>query len=159
MSAEGGRVSGSQLRLAAAARELALQPLLDYQREAMTSSIYPRVWSDHHNTFIPVYPAMAMLGEIGELCEKITTGDRVGVAKEAGDVLWYVAAAARDFGLTFDDLYGTINYEVSSLQRVNSMVLSLVAAAGEFAEQNVKKPWRDRSPLDDRSARAPACRS
>lgn len=60
---------------------------------------------------LPVYPAMAMCGEAGEFAEKIkkawrdeTPLDCVGAAKELGDVLWYVAAAARDLGFTLEEV-------------------------------------------------------
>ena len=60
---------------------------------------------------LPVYPAMAMCGEAGEFAEKVkkawrdqTPLDREGAAKELGDVLWYVAAAARDLGYSLEDV-------------------------------------------------------
>lgn len=60
---------------------------------------------------LPVYPAMAMCGEAGEAAEKVkkawrdeTPLDREAFGKELGDVLWYIAAAARDVGLTLEDV-------------------------------------------------------
>lgn len=60
---------------------------------------------------LPIYPAMAMCGEAGEFAEKIkkawrdeTPLDRVGAAKELGDVLWYIAAAARDLGFSLEEV-------------------------------------------------------
>jgi len=123
----------------------------DYQREAMASSVYPRlgcpdtharvraalpefpgqdidvlvadvvdalvcavlgsVPTEFAPSSLPIYPAMALCGEAGEFAEKIkkawrdgTPLDRPGAAKELGDVLWYVGAAARDLGYTLEEV-------------------------------------------------------
>lgn len=60
---------------------------------------------------LPIYPAMAMCGEAGEFAEKVkkawrneTPLDLHDAAKELGDVLWYIAAAARDLGFTLEEV-------------------------------------------------------
>lgn len=85
----------------------------EYQRIAMSTAIYrDKV----------VYPSWKLAGEAGEVNEKlgkfsrdkytleqimtadIEEDDRLAIAKELGDVLWYIAALARDFGFTLDDI-------------------------------------------------------
>lgn len=76
----------------------------EYQAEALKTDRYPRVFG-HHGQMLPVYPAMAMCGEAGEFAEKIKKAwrdevplDKILAMKELGDVLWYIAAAARELG-------------------------------------------------------------
>lgn len=85
----------------------------EYQRAARKTAIYPegsRV----------TYPALGLAGEAGEVCELIKKAirdgevgpdgrrtikiDEVKVARELGDVLWYVAALAGDLGLSLGDI-------------------------------------------------------
>ena len=80
-----------------------------YQKWAKTTAIYP-----DNNTLItegnPYYAALGLAGEVGELCNKLkkVMRDEDGVLtikflkdieKELGDVLWYLAACASEFGL------------------------------------------------------------
>lgn len=67
-----------------------------------------------------VYPALGLAGEAGEVAEKIKKlirdkggvaglssieeEDRIAVAKEIGDVLWYVANIAQDLGFRLEDV-------------------------------------------------------
>jgi NTP pyrophosphatase (non-canonical NTP hydrolase) len=74
-----------------------------YQRQARRTAIYPR-------QEIPLYPALGLMGEAGEVAEKVKkwfrdgTIDKVAVARELGDVLWYVANLADDLGFTMSDI-------------------------------------------------------
>ena len=81
----------------------------EYQDLAMESAVYdPR--------FAIVYPALKLSGEAGEVSEKIgkrlrdMDGDLTdpdwqdAVAKELGDVLWYIAALARDIGWSLEEV-------------------------------------------------------
>jgi NTP pyrophosphatase (non-canonical NTP hydrolase) len=86
-------------------RDLALN---EYQNYALEYAIYPR----HHSI---VYPALGLAGEAGEVLEHIkkmirddgetlTGSRRQALRKELGDVLWYLAALARDCNLTLDEI-------------------------------------------------------
>lgn len=77
-----------------------------YQENAVKTAIYTR-------TFPPVYPVLGLVGEAGEVAEKIKKSIRDGevlnseeVAKELGDVLWYVAALAGDLGYSLSHIAG-----------------------------------------------------
>lgn len=138
----------------------------EYQAIAMrTAAIYPRTPAPAGNEpleTIPVYPAMAALGEAGELCEKILDGGREQLPyfKELGDVLWYVTAAAVELrlgapglelwhlatsgGAMHDMRSWTLNPIADDPARA---ALQLVASLGRYAER-VKKCWRENTRLD-----------
>ena len=80
----------------------------DYQKQAAATAIYPREMKG-------VYPVLGLAGETGEVAEKVKKvirdhgGDfsdeaRLEIAKELGDVLWYLAATAGDLGYTLNDI-------------------------------------------------------
>jgi NTP pyrophosphatase (non-canonical NTP hydrolase) len=79
----------------------------DYQDQANDLAIYP------HESRL-VYPALGLTGEAGEVADKIKkiirdkrtlyALERTEIAKEVGDVLWYVAALARDLGVDMDTM-------------------------------------------------------
>lgn len=77
--------------------------LSDYQKAAAFTAIYPQ----QHAI---LYPALGLAGEAGEVANKVKKMIRDGntdlkaIAAELGDVLWYVAALARDLGVDLDDL-------------------------------------------------------
>lgn len=71
-----------------------------YQLEASKTAIYPE-------EVRILYPSLGLAGEVGELCNKIkkhyrdgTPLDRDDLAKELGDVLWYVSALATDLKIS-----------------------------------------------------------
>lgn len=79
-----------------------------YQEKAAETAIYPQ-------TYAVTYPALGLAGEAGEVAEKVkkilrdkngqpTPEDRDQIKKELGDVLWYIAALARDFELSMNDI-------------------------------------------------------
>jgi len=80
---------------------------IDYQNQANDTAIYP-------NGSRLVYPALGLTGEAGEVADKIKklirdkrtldAQERNEIAKEVGDVLWYVAAMARDLGIDMDTM-------------------------------------------------------
>lgn len=82
--------------------------LNEYQDRAMRTAIY--------KTLPVVYPALGLAGEAGEVADKVkkTIRDKGGdftdetvrteIAKELGDVMWYLAALARDLGYTLEEI-------------------------------------------------------
>lgn len=79
-----------------------------YQDIARTTAIYP---PEHRIT----YPALGLAGEAGEVAEKVkksirdhqgmwTPDGKQAVAKELGDILWYVANLASDLGLSMQEI-------------------------------------------------------
>lgn len=88
--------------------------LNDYQQEASRTAIYPQEMKI-------VYPTIGLAGETGEVAEKVkkVIRDHGGmfseeqkreIAKELGDVMWYIASIATDMGYTMDDI-ARINIE------------------------------------------------
>ena len=88
--------------------------LNDYQNRANETAIYPEGLN---------YPILGLAGEAGEICNKykkvlrdsggeITITDVDQMAKELGDVLWYVAQIATELGT-----------DLETVARVNIMKL------------------------------------
>jgi len=82
----------------------------EYQEFAKTTAIYPEQYK-------VVYPALGLAGEAGEVTEKVkkmlrdgTVPDKKEIAKELGDVLWYISALAGDFGISLEEI-AQMNYE------------------------------------------------
>ncbi len=82
--------------------------LADYQRLSRRTAQYPReAWL--------TYPVLGLAGEAGEVAEhakKVIRDDggavsderRAAMAKELGDVLWYVAQIASELGLGLEEV-------------------------------------------------------
>lgn len=82
--------------------------LSEYQRLSRRTAEYPReAWL--------AYPALGLAGEAGEVAEhakKVIRDDggavsetrKAAMAKELGDVLWYVAQLASELGLELDEI-------------------------------------------------------
>ena len=80
--------------------------LADYQRRSRQTAQYPRdAWL--------AYPALGLAGEAGEVAEHakkairddggtVSEERRAAIAKELGDVLWYVAQIATELDLGLD---------------------------------------------------------
>jgi NTP pyrophosphatase (non-canonical NTP hydrolase) len=95
----------------------------EYQTESRRTAVYP----DAGNNFI--YPVLGLTGEAGEVAEKVKKllrdknsvmdeETRALIAKELGDVLWYIAQIATELGLSLDDI-ASMNLEklLSRLER------------------------------------------
>jgi NTP pyrophosphatase (non-canonical NTP hydrolase) len=95
----------------------------EYQRETAKTDCSPVIGADF------VYPVLGMVGEAGEVAEKIKKVFRDGdgtiseekkqeLAKELGDVLWYISRIAAKLGIPFDDIAtGNIKKTHSRLER------------------------------------------
>lgn len=83
-----------------------------YQVEALTTAIYPMEMR-------VIYPSLGLNGEAGEVADKVkklirdkgwspgtplVEEDRKSIAKEIGDVLWYVATLSHDLGYTLNEI-------------------------------------------------------
>lgn len=79
----------------------------EYQERSRTTAVYP----DAGKNF--VYPTLGLVGEAGEVAEKIkkvmrdanmvvSDEKRTEIEKELGDVLWYLAQLSTELGLTLD---------------------------------------------------------
>ena len=75
----------------------------EYQKKASSFAIYPA-------THKVLYPTLGLCGEAGEVAEKVKKQVRDGVfnrhevAKELGDVLWYLANLSNDIGYNLDEI-------------------------------------------------------
>ena len=83
--------------------------LNEYQTKALTTAQYKDK---------VIYPALKILGEAGEVCEKIgkvyrdnngefTVEIKKELAKELGDVMWYIAVLSHDCGFDLET-YGIV---------------------------------------------------
>lgn len=87
---------------------IAAMELSEYQRLSRRTAEYPReAWL--------AYPALGLAGEAGEVAEhakkairddggQVSDKRRGEMAKELGDVLWYVAQLASELGLDLDQI-------------------------------------------------------
>ncbi len=82
--------------------------LSEYQRLSRSTAEYPRQEA-------LTYPALGLAGEAGEFADhakkvirddggEVTPQRREAMAKELGDVLWYVAQLASELGLELDQV-------------------------------------------------------
>jgi NTP pyrophosphatase (non-canonical NTP hydrolase) len=75
----------------------------EYQKKAVAFAIYPEAYK-------VIYPTLGLCGEAGEVAEKVKKQVRDGnfnrheVAKELGDVLWYLANLANDIGYSLSEV-------------------------------------------------------
>ena len=77
--------------------------LNEYQRKARSTAIYPA-------SCAILYPTLGMVGEAGEVANKVkkilrdNKFDRDDIAKELGDVLWYMSAVCSDLNINMSDV-------------------------------------------------------
>ena len=80
-----------------------------YQVEARKTAVYPNLG---RNLW---YPALGLAGEAGEVADKVkkiyrdyngftSHLNRIGICKELGDVLWYVANIATELHVNLSDI-------------------------------------------------------
>ncbi len=81
----------------------------EYQKASRQTAIYPNLGENY------IYPTLGLAGEAGEIAEKIkkVIRDKNGLiddqtrqelAKEIGDVLWYISQLASELKLSLDDV-------------------------------------------------------
>jgi NTP pyrophosphatase (non-canonical NTP hydrolase) len=95
--------------------------LSEYQRLSRRTAEYPReAWL--------AYPALGLAGEAGEVAEhakkairddagQVTDERRAAMAKELGDVLWYVSQLATELSLDLDEIADANLQKLLSRQR------------------------------------------
>jgi len=77
-----------------------------------TAAMETRKYAEAYNV---IYPALKLNGEAGEVAEKIgktlrdddgnfTIEKKAEIAKELGDVLWYIAALSQDIGYSLEEI-------------------------------------------------------
>jgi len=80
-----------------------------YQINARKTAIYPSLGSNY------VYPTLGLVGESGEVAEKVKKVIRdkngifdeetlIGLKKELGDVLWYVSNICSELNFSLEDI-------------------------------------------------------
>jgi NTP pyrophosphatase (non-canonical NTP hydrolase) len=80
-----------------------------YQKQCKKTAVYPKIGKNF------VYPVFGLLGESGEVAEKIkkifrddkgklSEEKRQEIAKELGDVMWYIAQLSTELGLKLSDV-------------------------------------------------------
>jgi NTP pyrophosphatase (non-canonical NTP hydrolase) len=86
--------------------------LNEYQDKAKQTALFPEEYGI-------IYTTLGLVGESGEVAEKVkkylrdktSPADlKADVAKELGDVLWYLAMLAKECGYTLEDI-AAINVE------------------------------------------------
>jgi len=98
----------------------------EYQNQARKTAIYP----DLGNNFI--YPTLGLVGEAGEIAEKIkkvlrdgngeiTEEKRVELNKELGDVLWYLANLSIELGISLEGIAANNLEKLKSRQERNQL--------------------------------------
>lgn len=91
-----------------------IKTLNEYQQGALETAIYPKEYKI-------IYPSLGLAGESGEVCDKIkkiirdnncevSDDKKREIAKELGDVLWYIATLANDIDYKLEDI-AKMNYD------------------------------------------------
>lgn len=97
----------------------------EYQQKAVATAIY----GAGHKV---IYPVLGLCGETGEVAEKIkkilrdkngefNTENKLEIAKEVSDVLWYIAALSNDLGFTLDEI-AQINLDKLSSRKERNVI-------------------------------------
>lgn len=111
---------------------LLIKSLNEYQELALKTADYPDIGKNI------VYPALGLSGEAGEAADKVkkwwrnhgitdannyTPEQKTELAKELGDALWYVAAAAKELGYPLGVIAG-LNIEKLQDRKLRSVIKS-----------------------------------
>ena len=99
--------------------------LNEYQTAALKTAVYP----DTQNI---IYPCLGLAGEAGEVADKVkkvlrdknsmfSNETKQELAKELGDVLWYVAVLANDLGFDLNAIASINVRKLASRQQRNML--------------------------------------
>ncbi len=80
-----------------------------YQKACKKTAVYPKIGKNF------VYPVFGLVGETGEVAEKIkklfrdhngrlTKEYKLEIAKELGDVMWFISQLSTELGLKLSDV-------------------------------------------------------
>lgn len=110
----------------------AIQTFHEYQQAALGTATYPDLGKNM------VYPALGLVGEAGEVAEKVkkfwrnlgitnagelNAEQKTTIVKEMGDVLWYLAALAEELSVDLTYVAG-LNIEKLQDRRARGVVKS-----------------------------------
>lgn len=116
-----------------------------YQDEARTTAIYPL-------EACVVYPALGLIGELAEYCEKRNTldcdnmDDVKEMSKELSDVLWYCANLSLDLSSSITESLGIDRHacfdEIDCQYCFDSEVLQIAGRCAEAAKKWVRDGFK-----------------
>jgi len=90
------------------------------------------------------YPVPGLVGESGEVVEKINGEvDREEVAKEIGDVLWYVSNVCSEISLDMSELFGIFVIEQEILNYKYTELSARLFHSVAMIAETTKKIMRD----------------
>ena len=98
----------------------------EYQKKSRETAIYPKKGKNF------VYPVLGLVGESGEVAEKIKkvlrdnngiVGEKQkqGIKKELGDVLWFIAQIATELDLSLNEIASFNIRKLKSRQKRNKL--------------------------------------
>lgn len=93
----------------------------EYQKQSRETAIYPNLGKNF------VYPVLGLVGESGEVAEKIKkvlrdkngkigAQEKTEIGKELGNVLWYLAQVAAELDLSLENVAQTNLAKLASRQ-------------------------------------------
>lgn len=101
--------------------------MFDYISEATKTESIELFSVDHPRL---LHAAIGVNTEVAELL-LAEDGDEINLKEEMGDVLWYVAIAADEFSVTFDDLMGLSDFD----EVENDPIKGLLTSASDLLDQ------------------------
>lgn len=132
----------------------------DYDKLLEMTALYP--FAGCNMITSAFYPTLGLVGEISEALEKTKLYDsdfemdRKEILKEAGDVLWYVSALAKEVDTNLKKILENVNVRLFTLNMKGPMVanprieeLILMTISGGRISEIVKKLMRDGDSFTD----------